>query len=518
VRVNQALTEINGIDADDHIGRRPMDLLPEVPAEAMMSAFRRVLDTEQSVSDLEISGATPADPGVGRHWLSSWYPVREDGEVVGVGMFVSDITSRVRAERGITLLSDVGEALDATLGVDERLGRLADLLVPTLADFCTIDALSSDGAPRLVACAHVEPDGARLLRRLRESPSLDRAVPLGIGRILRQAGPELIDLPPAELERLARASGEPEGLRALAPRSLILAPIIARGRTLGALALGRGPSGRVYDDEHLALARQLARRAGLALDNARLYEDQRRIARTLQRSLLPPDLPVAPGLDVAARFSPMGDGNEVGGDFYDMFAAGESWIAVIGDVCGKGAAAAALTSLARHGLRTLGRHDPVPSDALAQLNEVIVAERGLEPRFSTVAYARLRVEGEAVAVTVASAGHPLPLVVRADGRVEVLGTPGSLLGPFATVRIHDRSGALRPGDAVVLYTDGLTEARREGELFGEGRLRALLSAHAGASAADVAAAIEEAVVAFHGGPLADDLAVLVVRVADPADG
>lgn len=516
VRVNVQLAQINGIEAAEHIGRRPMELLPGIPAEAVTAAFRRVLDTEASFSAVEISGVTPADPGVEHHWLSSWYPVREDGEVVGVGMFLSDITGRVRAERGITLLSDVGEALDATLGVDERLARLADLLVPVLADFCTIDAVDGAGGTRLVACAHADADGAGLLRDLRERGVLDAAVPVAFGRAAPRGAAELIDLPPAALERAALASGDPEGLRALAPRSIVVAPIMARGRRLGTLALGMGSSGRRHDDGHVSLARQLARRAGLALDNARLYEDQRRIARTLQRSLLPPDLPRPPGLDVAARFSPMGGGNEVGGDFYDMFAAGESWIALIGDVCGKGAEAAALTSLARHGLRTLARDDPTPSRVLAELNDVIVRERGLEPRFSTVAYARLAPVGGGVGVTVASAGHPLPLVVRSDGRVEPLGRPGTLLGPFPEVRVHDRSEALRPGDAIVLYTDGVTEARRAGELFGDARLRDLLSAHAGAGADELAGAIEGAVVGFHGGPLADDLAVLVVRVTDLA--
>jgi PAS domain S-box-containing protein len=514
VRVNEALSRMDGLPADEHAGRRPPDVMPGIAPEAWAAPFRRVVDGGDHLNDVEITGTLPGAPDEERHWLSSWYAVRDEGETVGVGMFLADITSRVRAERGLTLLGEVGEALDAALGVDERLARLAALLVPGIADFCTIDALGPDGEPRLVACTHVDPDGERTLRDLRARASLDPAVPMAIGRVLRQRAPELIAITPETLEMAARVSGEGDALRALAPRSVIVAPIIARGRTLGALLLGTGPSRRVYDGEDLALARQLARRAGLALDNARLYDDQRRIARTLQRSLLPPDLPDAPGLEAAARFSPMGSGDEVGGDFYDMFGAGPSWIAVIGDVCGKGAEAAALTSLARHGLRALARDDPAPSRVLMELNDLIVRERGLDPRFSTVAYARFHPGRDGVHLTVSSAGHPLPLVVRADGRVEEVGRPGTLLGPFPAVRVHDRAADLGPGDAVVLFTDGVTEARQGREMFGDARLRDLLASHAGAPADVLAGAVEEAVIAFHGGPAADDLAVLVVRVAD----
>ena len=148
VRVNEALAEINGIEQEDHIGRRPTEILPGVPGEQIVTCFRRVLETGEQVADVEISGETPALPGVERHWLVNWYPVRHDEEIVGVGSFVTDITDRMRAERGISLLAGVGEALDATLGVDERLARLADLVVPSLADFCTIETDDGSGRAR----------------------------------------------------------------------------------------------------------------------------------------------------------------------------------------------------------------------------------------------------------------------------------------------------------------------------------------------------------------------------------
>ena len=465
VRANDSLAGIGGHSASDLVGRRPQEVLPEPWGDQLAGPFRRVLDSGESIDGIEIAGATRAEPDREHAWVASWYPVRHDGEVVGVGLFVTDISDRARAERVLRLLLGVGEALDATLGVEERLGRLADVVVPTLADFCTIETIDASGQARAVAHAALVDDGPR-----------------------------------------------PEPGQVTDPERQIVAPLRARGRDLGSLTLGMGPSGRRYDDDDRALAAQLGRRAGLAVDNARLYEEQRRIANTLQRSLLPPDLPDIPGLEAAARYSPMGDGMEVGGDFYDLFAAGPSWAAVIGDVCGKGAPAAALTSLVRHGLRGLGRGDPSPARALSELNDAIVAERGLDARFSTAVYARLAIDGAAIAVTSASAGHPLPLIVRAGGRVEPLGRAGTLLGPFADVRLHEATTVLGPGDALVLYTDGVTEARRDGVMFGDERLSTLLSGLAGRPADEIAGSVEEAVVRHHGGPLDDDLALLVVRV------
>ena len=513
LRVNGTLAEINGLPPEAHVGRRLPDLLPDIDPQQYAEPFRRVLESGEA-EERQVTGVTPASAGAERHWLTSWYPVRapEGDRVAGVGVFVTDITARVRAERGLRLLSDVGEALDAALGVEERLARLADLLVPALADFCTIDLLDAGGRPRLVASAHRSPEGARLLAEYRERRPGPEA-PFGIGRALRTGGPELRERIPSEsLADYARHAPAGGPLLRLGPRSAIVTPLTARGRVLGALALALGPCGRTYDGADLDLARQLGRRAGLAVDNARLYEEQSRIAHTLQRSLLPPELPTIPGIDAAARFSPMGEGNEVGGDFYDVFAAGASWAAVIGDVCGKGADAAALTALARHAIRALSRHDPPPSRVLTDLNEVILRDRGPQTRFSTVLYARLTPGERGVAATVASAGHPLPLLVRAGGAVERLGRPGTLLGPFPAVRVRDDTAALGPGDALVLYTDGVTEARRGGEVYGEARLRALLAARADATADDLAAAIEADVTRFQGGPLPDDLAVVVLRV------
>ena len=235
-----------------------------------------------------------------------------------------------------------------------------------------------------------------------------------------------------------------DGSGGTAPWSAIAVPLQARARALGLLTAVIHRPGRRYAEEDVHLMRLLGRRAGLAVDNLRLLREERRIAQVLQQSLLPPGLPEIPGLEAAARYSPMGEGAEVGGDFYDLFGAGRSWGAAIGDVCGKGVEAAALTSLARHGIRALGRHDPAPSRLLDDLNELIRSERGDDTRFFTVLYARLVPTPRGFRATVATAGHPLPVVVRADGRTDWVGRPGRMLGPFADTNLEDQTVARKP--------------------------------------------------------------------------
>ena len=514
LRVNVALAKINGIAAEDHIGRRPSDLLPADLSQRIGPHFRRVLDGGEAMADIEVSGSTPAAPGIERHWLTSWYPVRADGEIVAVGVFASEITSRVRAERGIGLLSDVGEALDATLGVDERLARLADLLVPALGDFCTIDTLGPDGEPHLVACAHSDPAGVALLQELRARTAADARSPLPVAQVMRTGLAEIFELSPPALDELVAESSSADLLRRLGPCAVMVLPIVVRGRVLGVLLLGTSTSGRVYDDDHLALGRQLARRAGLAVDNARLYDNERRIARTLQRSLLPPALPEIPGLDVAARFSPMGEGDDVGGDFYDVFIAGESWVAAIGDVCGKGAEAAAVTALARYTIRAAAARRRSPAEILRWVNEAMLAQGA--PRFCTVAVAHIDRSGEGVRVSVALGGHPQPLMLRADRSVEAIGVPGTLLGLVDRVTVEDSTTDLGPGDTLLLFTDGVTEAGAPAQVWTPEDFEEALGRAAGLSAQGIVDHVAFAALAGRDSPFRDDVAMLALRALPAA--
>jgi len=235
------------------------------------------------------------------------------------------------------------------------------------------------------------------------------------------------------------------------------------------------------------------------------------IARTLQDSLLPPTLPGLPGLELASRYHPAGDGSEVGGDFYDVFQNGrDDWGAVLGDVCGKGAAAAAVTALVRYTIRATAIRRRRPDAILQILNEAV--HRQYPDLFCTVLYSRLRRHGDRWELTVASGGHPPALLVRPTGEVIELGVPGIIVGPFPRASFPELVHEVVPGDTVVFYTDGVSEARGPGRTFyGEHRLKALLSSLAGRPAATIAARVEESVLSFQGGLASDDLAVLVVR-------
>lgn len=255
----------------------------------------------------------------------------------------------------------------------------------------------------------------------------------------------------------------------------------------------------------------------LAAVNERLVESQRRLqslARALQGTLLPPHLPAVPGVDVAASYRPAVAGTEVTGDFYDVFqGARASWAVVMGDVCGKGPEAAKVTALARYTVRASALRTTVPDRVLDDLNRALLNQGAGEERFVTAAYATLRRRADGVAVSVALAGHPPPLVRRAaSGEVDAVGDPGLPAGLFDDLALRRAHTALRPGDVMVFYTDGLIEARYDGQEYGAGRLRGALAAAEGDAAA-IAAALDADVEAFRrGASVHDDTAVLVVRV------
>jgi serine phosphatase RsbU (regulator of sigma subunit) len=271
--------------------------------------------------------------------------------------------------------------------------------------------------------------------------------------------------------------------------------------------------GRRYSQADLTLAEDLARNAAFAVDNARLYRQRSRVARTLQRSLLPPELPVIPGFDVAARYRAAGEGMEVGGDFYDLFE-GESrdWAVVIGDVCGKGADAAAVTGLARYTIRTAAMREEQPSGVLRTLNDAMIRQYS-QGTFCTVAYARLTDAGENRGrVVLACGGHPLPYLVTADGEVELVGSPGTLLGIFPDPELVDTPIAMAAGDSLVLYTDGLVEYYDQNVAIGERRLTELLRESASLRAEGIANRIELSLQDTEGGRARDDIAFVVLQV------
>jgi serine phosphatase RsbU (regulator of sigma subunit)/DNA-binding response OmpR family regulator len=290
-------------------------------------------------------------------------------------------------------------------------------------------------------------------------------------------------------------------------------PLVAFGRLLGALAV-TSVTERPFEPADRALLVAIGEQCGQALERAELFEHQRDIAAALQESLLPAELAAIPGTDVAARYRAGARAMEVGGDFYDVVAREDDWLVVVGDVCGRGADAAALTGLARHTVRAEARHLDGPGAILEALHEAIKAHGGANARFVTATCVSLRRDGDAFVLCAARAGHPPPLIGRADGTVEELSAEGPLLGAFDPVLVEERAARLDPGDTLLLYTDGLTEARRGTAMFGDERLEAMLGDLAGAAAParELVDALVDAADA-HASTIDDDLAVLCLRNA-----
>ena len=254
-------------------------------------------------------------------------------------------------------------------------------------------------------------------------------------------------------------------------------------------------------------------------EQRRLLEEQRRVAGALQRALAPPELPAVPGLEVATAYVPLGAGNEVGGDFYDLFRLGDgSVLALIGDVCGKGPEAGALGALTRQTARAVSVGAPGPAGMLRRVNAGLVRQRGLDTQFVTMLLTRLTPLGDRLVVQLSCAGHPPGLLLRRDGTVQALGGPGMPLGLFPEIRVRDHQAELGPGDALVLYTDGVTEAGDVGSRMEQDGLVRLLAHHPGAPARRLVQVMSDAAAALGGESPRDDLAVLVVRVPEREAG
>ena len=289
------------------------------------------------------------------------------------------------------------------------------------------------------------------------------------------------------------------------------------GSVVGALCVaGHAPrSWSARDAELLGTLAQVCS-TEIALQVALQYGAERaELARTLQESLLPPRLPEIPGLSIAARYVAGGTGVEVLGDFYDIFPSVRSgWGMVVGDVCGKGAPAAKSTALARYTLRAEAHRQGRPSVILAALNQALLDWLTDDPRFLSAIYATVRPTSAGAAVQLSVAGHPLALVRRATGSVQTIGRPGTLLGLLPDPELHDSRALLRPGDSLIFFTDGVTEARGRisRELYGDDRLRDLVAGLRDRSAAHIADAIQRAVRTFSDGDLSDDTVALVLQV------
>ena len=430
------------------------------------------------------------------------------GDLSMVVNVIEDVTDAKRAELAQRLLAETGKELSSSLDHQQTLQRVARLAVPELADWCGVAIRGRGDELRQVAVAHADPDkvalahewAARYPARLSDPTGAARVIRSGRAELIREMTDDLMATLPANAEQLSL-------IRRLKMRSIIFVPLAVAGRPpFGALVLVMAESGRVFDDEDLAVAEELGRRAATGVENARLYTERSRVAATLQQSLLPPKLSQIPGFEVATLYHPAGEDSEVGGDFYDAFEVPGGWMVLVGDVAGHGAEAAALTSLSRYTLRTAGKLLGDPVAALIQLNDAL-CERPYLSLVSVCCALLCDVDGEAVAEVVL-AGHP-PAFHLHGGVPAPAGVLAPLLGISAGGRWASETVRLAPGDQLVLYTDGVTDTVGDDGRFGPDRLAgALLDAP---DAAGVIERVERALQGFARGPQRDDTAVLVVQ-------
>ncbi|MEO6652188.1 MAG: SpoIIE family protein phosphatase [Ilumatobacteraceae bacterium] len=470
------------------------------------------------------------------HWIAGVGGVTLDdrGEVTGTVGCTMDVTDqveqaiehqrladlaahaaaneRLQRER-LEFLAQINEVLNSSATVRDVMTNVTRSAVPRLGDWCTIHVLPPDGrgSPD-VEVAHIDPAMIAYAREMQERFPYDPDAPHGVPAVIRtgvgEFYPEITDALLASFDVEAEAR---DIVVELDLRSMITVPMKKRGRVVGALQFIATTESRRYAGDDLALAETLAGRVASTIENLRLHERERDIAQTLQRSLLPASLPRIPDIDTAVRYWPNGESTEVGGDFYDLFELerDDEFAVVLGDVCGTGPAAAALTGIARHTIRDSAWHGDDHEGVLHSLNRAV--RRSGSQTFLTCVYAT--VQRDRREVTVSCGGHPLPVLVSGSGS-RFVGAPGTLLGAIDDIVVNPSTLALAAGDVMVFHTDGATDLPPPHDLD-EAHWLELVSdaARDGGTADDIADRIQtklEAILPFRSRN--DDIALLVLVV------
>ncbi|MBD0843871.1 SpoIIE family protein phosphatase [Streptomyces sp. TRM68416] len=429
-----------------------------------------------------------------------------------------------RLRRGsLSFLVEASDLLAGTLDRDQTLALMAQMTVPTLATWCAVYTIADQASePYLSYVLHEDEELIDGIKSLLSKIAPPDPVPTPGARVW-SAPAESAHQAALRTSMRSLGLGQPGGrirtgigptlatASAVGGETVVL-PLVARNRVIGMLTLGK-PTDEHFRQEILELAEDLSRRAALALDNARLYSERTAISQSLQRSLLPPELPEIDGVEVEVIYRAAGEGNEVGGDFYDLFPISDgAYGFAIGDVCGTGPNAAAVTGLARHALRLLAREGLSGPAVLERLNSAILDE-GARSRFLTLLYGELRPQEDGSAeLKVVCAGHPLPLRLRQDGTVEPAAEPQPLLGVMEDLELYEQTVTLDPGDVLLCVTDGVTERREGSRMLGDDGLTDVLTTCTGLTAGAVAARIMRAVERFASDAPSDDMAILAMRV------
>jgi serine phosphatase RsbU (regulator of sigma subunit) len=401
---------------------------------------------------------------------------------------------------------------NSTFSEAVTLQRCARLLAGEIASWVIVDVERAGRLRRQFVIGPHDELAEELARQVRATDPEPGSVPAVVHSASRSVVMAYAEEPGAFG---ADADGTPLLLK-LGVTSLLSVPICDDGTSYGVLTLARSAAEGRFDIADLGLAEELGEHLGVAIRVDRMFHRRSAVAEALQGSLLPARLPEIDWLELSAAYLPSSEGLEVSGDFYDVFPVTGGWAITVGDVCGKGQEAAAMTAAARHAIRVLAHWNPDPADVLAKVNEVILTG-DYEDRFVTAKLVYLRRDGARVRAELASAGHPGPAVVRPDGRVEVLSGGGLPLGLFPDADPQRAELELGPEDLLFFYSDGVTDARSPDLQYFEDRLADELAGVAGRSAAETARIIQGLVSGFSSDELRDDMTILVAKVASPPD-
>jgi phosphoserine phosphatase RsbU/P len=500
-----------GRPAAELIGRDSADFAAEPVPDELAREIYEALRAGRTWQG-EFAVRRPDGAVVSAHVVDS--PLHDDhGRLVGVASMSIDLTARRRAENRLRAQYEIARTLGEAHSIEEAsmvllrtvceaLGWDVGVLWGLDVERSVLRCLATWRAPDSNATAFEELSARSTFRKGDGLP----------GRVWASGAPvwipDVAQDPNFPRSTVAAADGLHGGFGVP----------IRRGRdVLGVIEFFASES-RPPDDDVIEMMDAAGAQIGLFIERTETERELRvsreglaQLAQTLQQSLLPPHLPTIPGVEIAAHYEPARNGSDVGGDFYDVFEnARNDWSIVIGDVCGKGPEAAALAALVRYTTRAAAIQTRRPRLVLNLVNEVVL--RQSEEQFCTAAYLRLRPEGEGARLTISCAGHPLPMLLRAGGDVESIPARGRVLGAFPDLASVDRLVRLDPGDALLLYTDGVTDARNRDGFFGEERLRKTLEGCTESSAEDIVKAIDRKLNEFHGGQPRDDIAFVVVRV------
>lgn len=516
--------------AADLLGARTPQELTSAPPGSIMPRFL-VLDEQGQELDLEsmpgrkLFAGEHVEPLLVRNIVRAtgeerWLMVRcspimdAAGERVEYAVNVfENITDVKRVQLAESFMAEASRVLASSMDYAETLRRVARLAVPRLADWCAVDVVNDRGEIELVAIHHADPAKRAMAERLdrRYRPALGDQT--GVAEVIRTGRARIFaDIRPEELTAYAHDEQHSELLRTIGPTAAIIVPMIGANETVGTITLASSESMRRLSLADMALAERLARRSGTAVERARLYTERSRIASILERSLLPESLPRIPGAEIRARYSPAGETNEVGGDFYDVFAYDEHrWVVAIGDVCGKGPRAAGVTALARHTLRAAALSKQTPAKMIDTLHRALrLQPGGTEP--CTVCLVLIAPAQDRAHLTVTLAGHLPPLLIDHGGDAHPLGQPGTLLGALDPIDVVESHAELGDGQTLLLYTDGVPEAGRANGQLGEQGLRALCTQAPRLTLGGLLEHIEQTALEHAAGRPRDDIALLAVRL------